>query len=76
MYISNAENEALKAERKYKPKYVRLCVDMLGAIESKMVELSDGEYMIFNVEISFCPFCGKKLQNFEKIARGDLESEE
>jgi hypothetical protein len=76
MYISNEENEALKRERKYKPKYIKLCTDMLGSIEAGTIQLLDGGYYIKGCEISFCPFCGKELLNYEKVAMGDIESEE
>ena len=56
-------------------KYIKLCVDMMGAIERKIVTLDDGEYLIEQCEISYCPWCGKELLNYEKVAMGDLESE-
>lgn len=78
MYIQDDENEALKADRKereYKPKYIKICVDMIGAIEMGMVVLSDGEYLIQDTEIAYCPFCGKKLLNSDKVAMGEIEGD-
>ena len=56
-------------------KYIELCVDMLGAIELRDVKLDDGQYLFGEngIEMSYCPFCGKELVNWESVAMGDLE---
>ena len=50
-----------------------LCCDMLGAIEREIIILDNGEFVIKgeDIEIEFCPWCGRKLVNYEKRAMGD-----
>jgi hypothetical protein len=62
-------------------KTVEICVDMLAAIEHKYITLDDGEYLIYNpeeccVELSYCPFCGRELINYERLAMGDIPNKD
>jgi len=49
-------------------KYFEFCEEFLRAIEYKRIALSDGNYYLemenFPV-ITHCPFCGKKLENYD-----------
>lgn len=51
-------------------KAVSLCVDMMGAIALNLITLGDGTYMIGETEIEHCPWCGRKLVNWEHLAMG------
>ena len=59
-------------------KYVRLCVDMMGAIEMKIIKLRDGAYAISKneTEISYCPWCGTELVDWERLATSVTEVED
>jgi len=49
-------------------KYYEFCEEFLRAIEYKRIALSDGNYyleMENSPMITHCPFCGKKLENYD-----------
>lgn len=48
-------------------KYVEVCVDLLQAIELKTVELYDGNFIINDRVILYCPWCGKKLPEYINV---------
>ena len=56
-------------------KYIKICVDMLGAIELRDVKLDDGQYLFGEngIEMTYCPFCGKELVDWISVARGESE---
>ena len=58
-------------------KYVKLCIDMMIAIEMGEIRLEDGTYQLGQgLEIDYCPWCGDKLVNWEKLADEKPEREE
>jgi len=51
-------------------KYFEFCEEFLRAIEYKRIALSDGNYYLEMENfpaIIHCPFCGKKLENYDSL---------
>ena len=47
-------------------KTITLCADMMQALEAKAVTLDCGKFTIdYYRTISYCPFCGRKLEEWE-----------